>query len=202
MHISEGVLSGPVLVTGGLLAAGLTAQGLRRLTPERVVRVGLLAAVFYVASLVHVPVGPASAHLVLNGLLGLLLGWAAVPAIMVALLLQAIMFGFGGLTTLGVNTVVMAAPAVACGLGFRPLLRAEGSRFAVWAFACGCLAVVGSGLLAAAALALSGEEFLPAAGLLVAANLPVAVAEGVITAFLAGFLRRAKPRLLGLEPAS
>lgn len=195
MHISEGVLSGPVLAGGGILAVGLTALGLRSLTPERVVRVGLLAAAFYVASLVHVPVGPASAHLVLNGLLGLLLGWAAVPAILAALTLQAVMFGYGGLTTLGVNTVIMAAPAVVCGLGVRPLLRAEGKAFAAGAFACGALAVLLSGVLAAMSLALSGEAFLPAAGLLLTAHLPVAAVEGLITAFMASFLRRTRPAL-------
>ena len=35
-------------------------------------------------------------HLVLNGLMGLLLGWLAVPAILVALFLQALLFQFGG----------------------------------------------------------------------------------------------------------
>jgi cobalt/nickel transport system permease protein len=39
-----------------------------------------------VASLIHVPIGPSNAHLILNGLVGLLLGWGAFPAILVALI--------------------------------------------------------------------------------------------------------------------
>ena len=41
--------------------------------------------------------------LVLNGLMGLMLGWAALPAVFTALLLQAVFFGHGGYTTLGVR---------------------------------------------------------------------------------------------------
>ena len=96
MHIADGVLSGPVLAaTGGLAVAGI-AIGLSKMDYEKVPRVGILAAAFFTASLIHVPIGPSSAHLVLNGLIGFLLGWAAFPAVGIALLLQAIMFGFGG----------------------------------------------------------------------------------------------------------
>ena len=121
MHISEGVLSAPVLISGAALAAAGVAVGLRRLDPERLMSTAMLAAVFFVGSLVHVPVGLGSAHLILSGLLGMLLGWAAFPAIFTALLLQAVLFQYGGLTTLGVNTVIMAAPAVLCAALFSPL---------------------------------------------------------------------------------
>ena len=108
MHISEGVLSGPVLISGGALAAVGTAIGLRKLDYDHIAKAGMLSAAFFVASLVHVPIGPANAHLVLNGLVGLLLGWAAFPAILVALVLQAVLFQFGGITVLGVNTIITA----------------------------------------------------------------------------------------------
>ena len=114
MHISEGVLSGPVLVSGIVLAAGGTAVGLKKLDYDRIPQAGILAAAFFVASLIHVPIGPSNVHLVLNGIVGLLLGWGAFPAILVALILQAIFFQYGGITTLGVNTVIMAVPAVFC----------------------------------------------------------------------------------------
>ena len=64
---------------------------------------------------VHVRVGPSSAHLLLNGLIGVVLGRRAVLAILVGLTLQAILFGHGGFLTLGVNTCVMALPALAVG---------------------------------------------------------------------------------------
>ncbi len=46
--------------------------------------------------------------------MGLLLGWPAFPAILVGLFLQALLFQFGGLTVLGVNTFNVAVPAVLC----------------------------------------------------------------------------------------
>ncbi len=118
MHIPEGFLSGTpggigVLAAGAAVAATGTAIGLRKIDYEQMPRVAMLSAAFFVASLVHVPLGGTSVHLVLNGLVGLILGWAAFPAILIALFLQAVFFGFGGVTTLGLNTVTMALPAVA-----------------------------------------------------------------------------------------
>ncbi len=198
MHISEGILSAPVLAGGGLLTAVGTALGLRRLTPERLPRVAVMGAAFFVASLVHVPIGPSSAHLILNGLCGLILGWSAFPALLVSLFLQALLFGFGGLTTLGVNTFDMAAPAVACAWLFgkacnnpaRPrLVFAAGAAAGALAVALGCLAT-------ATALFLSGREFIPAIIALAAAHIPIMIAEGLITGWAAWFLAKIKPELL------
>ena len=94
-HIPDGVLSAPVLITGAVVTVGALAVALRRLDYERIPQAAVLSAAFFVASLVSVPVGPSSVHLLLNGLMGLVLGWAAVPAILVALVLQAVFFGFG-----------------------------------------------------------------------------------------------------------
>jgi len=114
MHISEGILPPVLLAAGAAASAGGIALGLRAMDHERVPRVALLTSALFVASLIHVKVGPSSAHLVLNGLAGLILGWAIFPAFLVALLLQAVLFGFGGLTTLGVNTFDLALPGVVC----------------------------------------------------------------------------------------
>jgi len=64
--------------------------------------------------LIHVPVPglPSSAHLLFNGLLGVVLGRRAALAIPLGLLLQAVLLQHGGLTTLGVNTCVMVLPAL------------------------------------------------------------------------------------------
>jgi cobalt/nickel transport system permease protein len=72
----------------------------------------VLTAAFFVASLVHVRVGPTSVHLLLNGLVGVVLGWRAGLAIPVGLFLQAALIGHGGFTTLGVNSVVLTVPAL------------------------------------------------------------------------------------------
>jgi ABC-type Co2+ transport system permease subunit len=51
-------------------------------------------------------------HLLLNGLLGLILGWRVALAIPVGLFLQAALFGHGGFTSLGLNCCVMTIPAL------------------------------------------------------------------------------------------
>ena len=195
MHISEGVLSAPILVSGVVLAVAGTAVGLKRLSLEETGRAGILAASFFVASLIHVPLGPGNVHLILNGLVGLLLGWGAFPAILTALILQAVLFHFGGLTVLGVNTVIMALPAVAGHYLFRISIRI-GVRLWLAAFAAGAVAVFLAALLAALALASSDTNFLKAAYLLAAAHLPITVVEGVSTAFCVSFLNRVQPSLL------
>ncbi len=196
MHISEGVLSAPVLAGGVLLAAAGTAVGLRRLDYDRLMTVAVLAAAFFVGSLIHVPIGPVSAHLVLNGLLGAILGWAAFPAILVALALQAVLFQYGGLTALGVNTFNMAFPAVLCHFLFRPLLARGGRSAGVGGFCCGFCGVLLAAVLTAASLAATDEGFLTAAKVLLAGHIPVMAAEGVVTALTVGFLSRTRPEML------
>lgn len=196
MHISEGVLSGPVLAAGAAAAAAGVAVGLKKLDGEVLVRTGVLSAAFFAASLIHLPLGPVSIHLVLSGLMGAMLGWAAFPAIFVGLLLQALLFQFGGLTVLGVNSVVMGLPAVLCGLAARPFLKHSGPFFAVAAFGCGALSILGSLVLLYLSLVLSGEALAVFAGLFFWAHLALMGIEGAITMLILGFLKRMRPELL------
>ena len=157
-----------------------------------------MSAAFFVASLVHVPVGPSNVHLILNGLLGMVLGWSAVPAIFVGLLLQAVFFGYGGITVLGANTVIMGLPAVVCFYLFAPLARRQG-RLA-WAFGAlaGAFAIVLTCVGVAAALALSGREYVLVAKLVLIAHLPVMMVEAFVTGTIVVFLQRVKPEVLAL----
>jgi len=197
MHISEGVLSAPVLVTGAALAAAGISVGLKKMDYEKIPQVAVLSSAFFVASLIHVPVGPASAHLILNGINGLLLGWLCFPSILVALALQAILFQFGGITVLGINTVNMAVPGMICYYLFSRLVNREKRLVSLaGAFACGFLAVFLSGILVAVSLLCTEESFLSVAKLIVVAHLPVMVIEGIITLFCVAFFQRVKPELL------
>jgi cobalt/nickel transport system permease protein len=196
MHISEGVLSGPVLFSGAALAAAGTAVGLKNIDYDRISQVGILAAAFFVASLVHVNVGPASVHLVLNGLLGIILGWAAFPAILVALALQAIFFQFGGITVLGINTLNHALPALACYYLFGPMLKRSSPVAMPAAFICGFLAIFLTALMVAFGLIFTQQNFWETASLIVATHIPVMIIEGIITTFCIGFLRRVHPVMI------
>ena len=198
MHIADGILSAPVAGTSAVLAAGGVARGRRRLDADDVPRVGVLAALFFVASLIHVPMGVSSAHLLLNGLAGLLLGWASFPALAVALLLQAILFHFGGIVSLGANVLNMALPAVVCHYLFGCRLSRASSPKAAFAIgsAAGVLGVLGAGLMMSLSLLLSGRAFMGAAAAVLTAHVPVMVVEGVITGFVASYVARVRPDLL------
>jgi len=196
MHISEGVISAPVIVTAAGLTAAGTAIGLKKLDYDRIAQVGILSATFFVASLVHVPIGPSSVHLLMNGIVGLLLGWAAFPAILIGLALQAMFFQFGGITVLGVNTLNVAGPAVICFYIFGRFVNKTTSIATVAAFACGALSVLFTALMVALSLLFTEESFFEVASLVVAAHLPVMIIEGFVTAFCIAFLKKVQPAAL------
>lgn len=198
MHISEGVLSPAILIGGAVISAAGVTVGIKDLDQKEIPYVGILSAAFFVASLIHVPVGPVSAHLTFNGMVGVILGWKAFPAIMVGTALQALLFQFGGITTLGVNTLNMALPAVICYCIFGWGLKSSCSRsvFILSAFFSGSCAVFITGIMVGFSLYLTGQAFLPAAKLVVAVHLPVMFIEGVLTATCGLFLRNVKPELL------
>lgn len=214
MHIHEAMLTGSpagiaVLCIGAVGTCAGTAAGLRRLEDEQIPRVAVVTSAFFVVSLIHVPLGVTSVHLVLNGLVGLILGWAAFPALLVALLLQALLFGYGGLLALGVNTLTMALPGVICYYLFGPWLvpgrdGAKGTQPSVSSkavtfaagWAAGFTAVLLGALLTATALWLAGEEFELLAGAVLGLHAVVAVVEGLITGSVVLFLRRVRPEIL------
>lgn len=200
MHISEGILSAPVLISSGAVAVVGTFIGLKKIDLDQIMPVALLSSAFFVAGLVHVPLGPGSVHLMLIGLIGVMLGWAAFPAILTALFLQALFFQFGGITVLGVNTVIMAAPAVCCYYLTRPWLDNSKIR-PVAAFLAGFLAILLASLLTSSALALTDTGFTAAAQLIIAANIPVMIIEGCITLFIISFFAKVQPEILHLKYA-
>jgi cobalt/nickel transport system permease protein len=198
MHISEGVLGPEILISGAALSVVGVYIGLKKLKTDDIPQTGLFAAAFFVASLIHIPVGPVSAHLIFNGIAGFFLGWKAFPAIGIGLLLQALLFQFGGITTLGINTFNLALPAVLCGVIMRKGAFAAQSlwQFNLAAFTCGALAILISGLLVGGCLFFNGDAFGAVAKIVVIAHLPVMIVEGLLTVGFAGFIRRVKPELL------
>lgn len=196
MHISEGILSLPVLAGGAAVTATGTMIGLKQIDSEKLISVALLSSVFFVASLIHIPIGPSSAHLILSGLMGMLLGWAAFPAILTGLILQAVLFQYGGLTVIGANTAIMALPAVACNYMFRPQLNKNFFSMSIGAFLCGAASIALSALLTAFALSFTDESFASAAQLIVYGHIPIMIIEGFICATAYGFLQKVRPEML------
>ena len=210
MHIPDGILPVPVTAAGYAVTAVATWYSVRKINQKEnprkdVPKASLLTAAFFVASWIHIPVPPASVHLVLNGLLGAILGYFSFPAILIGLFFQVVMFQHGGLTTLGVNAVIMGVPAIIAHYIFR--LRKLGNKESR-----GKTAVLGF-LSGAAALGVSVALFVvilltsipadmdiaterAAIYTLAIAHLPLIVIEGIITAMLTVFLQRVRPRVL------
>src|ERR1043166_9544204 len=123
VHISHNVLA-PSWEWGGFaIAAVLLTLAAWRLHQDEIPRIALLTAAFFVASSMHVPLPGTSVHLILNGLVGVMLGWRAALALFVGLTLQAILIGHGGYFALGVNTCIMTVPALLAWGMFRLLHR-------------------------------------------------------------------------------
>lgn len=200
MHISEGIVSAPVLGLGAALTVAGVAIGLKKIDYQRLPLVAILSAVFFVGSLIHLPLGPASVHLLLSGLLGIILGWGAFPAILMGLALQALLFQYGGLVVLGVNTFNMALPALICYWAFSPMVRSDNRvMILTGGFLAGSVSVFLSSVLTAASLYFSGEAFVQAGQAVILAHLPVMAAEGIFTAAAVSFLKQVRPAMLSLE---
>ncbi len=207
VHIADGMLRTPWLAGGFALAGLLTLLASYKVRDEEIPRIALLGAAFFVATLMHLPLGPTSVHLLLNGLVGVVLGRRAPLAISIGLVLQAALFGHGGFTSLGVNACVQILPALLAawlfaGLRHLPLVR-QGNGTALWLI--GCLIGVASVLAALVlkALVLLGggaANWRPIVQLEFLAHLPVAAIEGVVLGFTVSFLARVKPEMLGLLP--
>lgn len=192
MHISEGVLSAPVLLAGWAVTAPAVAAILWRIRQSEIPRIACFSALFFVASFVHLPVGVSSMHLMLSGLVGAFLGSRAILAIFVALFLQGVFFGFGGLSVLGVNTAVIGFPAV-LGRLFAAAAKAQELKARmqkIYLFLAGFVPIVCSMLLLDLVLFISGREFFAIATLISLEGAILAVLEGIITLFALSFIAK------------
>ena len=197
MHISEGILSGSVLAFGWAGSVAGISIGLKKTDTHKIVRTALLSSAFFLASLVNVRIGAASTHLSLLAPIGLILGWSSFPAIFTALLLQAVLFHFGGLLVLGVNTFCMSFPALMVYLLFgRAVRERSGVISAVLSFVSGALAVMTGAALTGLCLGLTDGNFIAASKIIILAHIPLALIEGIITAFMIMFLKKSAPEFL------
>ncbi len=198
MHISDGVLPISVAVGGFAASLAITAWSARKTNPEDLPKTAVVTSAFFVASLIHVPIGPTSVHLLIPGLVGILLGRSAFISIALGIVLQSLLFQFGGITAIGANAVLMGIPALISGLLFR---IAKGQSFSRYVFA-GALAggagVVFAVLILALLLMTGGEDFFGVAKIAMIAHLPVLIIETAISAFVVSFLYKVKPDLLNV----
>ncbi len=201
VHISDGILAWPWWSGGLALAALLALFGAWRIRDDEIPQIALLTAAFFVASSIHVRVFPTSVHLLLNGLVGVILGRRAALAIPVGLFLQAALLGHGGFLTLGVNSCVMVLPALMAWqlfafFGCLPPLR---QKWFTIGLLIGSMATLATVVLNSLVLAWGGQEsWRTLAQLVLLAHLPIVAIEGIVVGFTVRFLAQVKPEMLGL----
>ena len=198
MHLSEGLLRPEILIGGAVISAAFTLYAFKTLKDDEIPKTAVLSALFFLASFIHVPIGPTSVHLVLGGIVGAMLGIRAFIAIFVALLLQGVLFGFGGLTTLGINLFNLATPTL---IGYWLFMLPSTKRWQkdlLW-FLVGFIPLALSAFLLSLTLALNGDAFVDAAKLALMAHLPIMFIEGFITLFALRFIEKVSPHLLHVK---
>ncbi|WP_413737298.1 cobalt transporter CbiM [Sodalis sp. RH21] len=221
MHIPDGYLSPSTCAVAFLIAAPfwwLAQKRVQRALHTRLVPLlAVVSAFSFVIMMFNLPLpGGTTGHAVGMGVAAIVLGpWAAILAISVALFIQAVFFGDGGITAIGANCLNMAivGPMVAYGL-YR--LIAAGSeltskRRIVAASIAGYCAINISALLAAAEFGIQPLLFTDAAGTPLYAPYPLSVAvpamllghltfaglaEAVVTGGIVAYLQKANPELL------
>ncbi|RQD77169.1 MAG: cobalt transporter CbiM [Candidatus Syntrophonatronum acetioxidans] len=199
LHLADGVLSMPVVGVTYAAAGALTLYSAWGIKEEEVPKVSLMSGGFFALSLLSIPVGPSSVHPMLAGLMGVVLGRRATLAFLVALLLQAILFQHGGLTTLGANTLLLAIPAL---LAYGLFYRMENKSVFFRGVLAGVLGVAGTVIFLILLLLLTdprfGEGLLSVINILVLGHVPLAVVEGLVTGFALRLLYNVRPALLGI----
>ncbi|VEP13598.1 ABC-type Co2+ transport system, permease component [Hyella patelloides LEGE 07179] len=212
MHIPDGFVPPSICLAGYAISGGVTWYSLREIQRDRdpqssIPKSALFTAVFFIASLIHIPAPPplTSFHLVLNGMMGTLLGYYAFLAIPIGLFFQAVMFQHGGMSTLGINAVIMGLPAIVAYYVFRlrsHLPRKQQFWTKALAFISGASAVLLSAtLFAAIAIGTISPELNAATErtaiyLSLGSYLIQALVEGTFTVMIVSFLEKVKPELL------
>ena len=213
MHIPDGYLTPTVLAAAFVITAIFWIISFRKikLTEQQVPMMGLLTALFFAAMFANYPVFfGTTAHLLGAAVIGLILGpFAGLISLTIILVLQAFLFGDGGITALGANVLNMGIIGVFIPcilfLVLNMALKPRSNRTIlgmvfVSAFVGDLLAAVA----AAVELSLSQGIFqyglnvtLPA---MVINHSVIGVAEGVVAVIIIGTLLKLRPDVLESSP--
>jgi cobalt/nickel transport system permease protein len=158
MHIPDGYLSPQTYVPLYGAAAVFWGVALRKAQKELAARqvpyVAMSAVFSFLLQMFNVPIpGGSTGHAVGAGIIALLLGpWTAVLSVSVVLVVQALVFGDGGITALGANCLNMAVimPFVSY-VTFRLAAQASTNpkRLAAAAFLAGYVGLLAAALITA-----------------------------------------------------
>jgi cobalt/nickel transport system permease protein len=190
MHISDGIINTPVCLAAHAVAAVAIYVSGKSATSEEIPRMGMTGAALFVVSLLQFPIAGASIHLGLFGLAGIILGRRSFPVVFTVLLIQSLIFQYGGLLTLGINAINMGSGAFLAWLIWRYLPISVFGR----AFIAGISGILVPAILMAIEFRLSGYG--SGIYILLLIYLVTALIEGGITFVAVNFFRKVKPDIL------
>jgi cobalt/nickel transport system permease protein len=213
MHIPDGYLTLTVSVAAFIITAIFWVISFRKikLTEQQVPMMGLLTALFFAAMFANYPVFfGTTAHLLGAAVIGLILGpFAGLISMTIILVLQAFLFGDGGITVLGANVLNMGIIGVfiPCILFFvlNKALRPKSTKVILgMVFASAFIGDLLAAVAAAVELSLSQDVFtyglevtLPA---MVINHSVIGVAEGIVAVIIIGTLLKLRPDVLQNSP--
>lgn len=221
MHIPDGYLSPSTCAVAYAAAAPfwyIAFGRVKRLLQSRVVPLlAVVSAFCFIVMMFNLPIpGGTTAHAVGMGIATIVLGpWAAILAISIALMIQALFFGDGGITAFGANCFNMAIVGSLVAYGVYHLVSADAplrsARRVVAGAVAGYVAINAAALCAAFEFGIQPLLFQDATGAPLYAPYPLSVAipammlahltlagaaEAIITGGIVAYLQRANPDLL------
>jgi len=195
MHISDGVLSLEATVVVSAISLIALIKAVKELKDEEISLTAVASAMFFIASFIHIPFGVTQIHLILLGVIGILISWSSFVAIFVALLLQALLLGYGGIVSIGVNLFLMATPAVIVHyLYHTDFVGKLNDRLKY--FLVGFTGTFFATLFLTLILYFSKEEYDYAAFTIFTVNIVTMIIEGIVSMFLLLFIKRVYPKVL------
>ncbi|MFY1668740.1 energy-coupling factor ABC transporter permease [Plantactinospora sp. WMMB334] len=212
MHISNGIVNGPVAAAFGALALVALAfcvfRSRQDLDDRLAPMAGLVAAFIFAVQMLNFPIftGAVSGHLLGGALAAMLVGpWVGALCVAVVLIVQSLIFGDGGVAMLGLNITNMALIAVAVAYLLIALLLRILPRTASGLAATAFVASVLSVLVASQGFVLQywlggttdlGSGLGALAGTLAGAHLLIGIGEGLITATTVVTVAKVRPDLI------
>ena len=197
MHISDGVLSLESTVVVSVISFLALFKAIKDLKNEEISLTAVASAMFFIASFIHIPFGVTQIHLILLGIIGILISWSSFVAIFVALLLQALLLGYGGVASIGVNLFIMATPAVIVHQIYHTQLFSK-LKDRVKFFLVGFIGTFFATVFLTMILYFSKEEYNYAALSLFSINIITMIIEGTVSMFLLLFIKKVYPKVLKL----
>jgi cobalt/nickel transport system permease protein len=220
MHIPDGYLSPQTyipLIGVYAASAGIAVKKVKKeVSVKNIPYLGMAAAFSFIIMMFNLPIpGGTTGHAVGSAVIAILLGpWTAVISVSVALVIQALVFGDGGITAIGANCFNMAVfmPFVAYYLfKFIRLNSKSNRRIFLAAFVSGYLSLVLTSVLTAVEFGIqpliaSGSDgralYCPydlsiAVPVMAAEHLMLfGIAEGLITALIVKYFVKNDPKMV------